>query len=77
MITDDNLRNTELLSRERIKGFLYDKKLRFVSKHMKEIGIGLSHPVLATLAHTDNDVHFATLRKISYYINNYLELIKG
>jgi hypothetical protein len=76
MIKDDDLRNTELLSRERIKGFLYDKKIRIVSKHMKEVGIGLSHPVLAILAHTDNDVHFATLRKISYYINNYLELIK-
>ena len=72
MITDIDLRNTEILSRERIKGFLCDKKLHYVSRDMKKIGIGLSHPVLYALKNNDKDVHFLTLRKISYYINNYL-----
>lgn len=72
MITEVDLNTTQLISRERIKGFLHDKNLLVVSKDMKKIGIGLSRPVLATLRNNDNDVHFLTLRKISYYINNYL-----
>lgn len=67
-----DLSNVELVSREKIKGFLYDKKLHVVSKDMHKRGVGLSYPVLYSLKNKNDDVHFLTLRKISYYINNYL-----
>ena len=72
MVTNTDLKKIEILSIERIKGFLTDKVIKKLSKDMKLKGVALSMPVLCDLKNNkDKDFHFKTLRKISYYINQY------
>lgn len=72
MVTDTDLKKTEILSIERIKGFLTDKVIKNLCKDMRLKGVALSMPVLCDLKNNnDKDFHFKTLRKISYYINQY------
>ena len=72
MVTDADLKKTEILSIERIKGFLTDKVIKDLRRDMKLKGVPLCMPVLCDLKNNDDkDFHFKTLRKISYYINQY------
>ena len=72
MVTDADLKKTEILSIERIKGFLTDKVIKDLRRDMKSKGVPLCTPVLCDLKNNDDkDFHFKTLRKISYYINQY------
>lgn len=71
MVTDQDLKNTQILSMERIKKFLHDKVIKNIVDDMRKKGVSLSMPVVNDLKSSDKDFHFKTLRKISYYINNY------
>lgn len=72
MVNDADLKKTEILSIERIKGFLTDKVIQKLYFDMKSKGVPLSMPVLCDLKNNDDkDFQFKTLRKISYYIKQY------
>jgi len=71
IIDKDILRQTEIRDINYIKGFLRDKRLLKISVDMINMGVGLSYPILKRLRDSDTDYHSTTIRKISYFINNY------